>query len=213
MITKIILADDHSVFREGMRSLINKEADLEVIADAENGREAIELTRMHHPDLVIMDSSMPVLNGIEASRTIISEFPDIKILALSMHSDQLFIKKMLSAGVSGYLIKDCTFTELKTAIKTVLDNKIYLSPDLNSLVVSEFVYNLRIPTSHYTLTNREREILQLLAEGNSVKKIASMLFISTKTVESHRQQIMKKLEITNLPDLTKYAIREGLTTV
>jgi DNA-binding NarL/FixJ family response regulator len=212
---RILLADDHKITRQGLRSLLEKQQDMEVVAEAENGRSAVQLAAETAPDVVIMDVTMPDLNGIEATKQILSKSPDIKIVALSMHSDSSFVTEMLKSGAAGYLLKDCAFEELSRAIRTVVDEKIYLSPSISGVVVEDYVHRLSKAdfTSNDILSDREREVLQLMAEGNSTKQIAVKLHISVKTVETHRRQIMKKLDIHTIADLTKYAIRKGLTSL
>jgi DNA-binding NarL/FixJ family response regulator len=167
------------------------------------------------PDVVIMDITMPDLNGVEATKQILSKSPDIKIIGLSMHSDTVFVTEMLKSGAAGYLIKDCAFEELVRAIRTVIDNKVYLSPSISGVVVEDYIQ--RLSQTNFTgsdiLSDREREVLQLMAEGNSTKRIAAKLHISVKTVETHRRQIMNKLDIHTVAELTKYAIRKGLTSL
>lgn len=215
MNTKILLAEDHKIVREGLRSLLDNEPGLEVLGEADNGRTAVQLTRTMKPDLVIMDVSMPDLNGIEATRQIISERPGTRILALSMHSDKRFVADILKAGASGYLLKDCAFEELVAAIRSVASGQTYLSPGIAGPVIQDYLRRLAEPehSSYALLTPREREILQLLAEGRSTKQIAVYLHVSIKTVETHRRRIMEKLDIHSVAELTKYAIREGLTSL
>nr|HID59598.1 response regulator transcription factor [Desulfobacterales bacterium] len=212
---RILLADDHKIMREGLRSLLEKESDLEVVAEAENGRRAVQLTLKFKPHIVIMDISMPDLNGIEATRQIIGELPDVKIICLSMHSDRRFVAGILKAGASGYLLKDCAFEELVYAVRTVVANRTYLSPAIADIVVEDYLRQLSRPDSSVSsvLTPREREVLQLLAEGWSTKQIASHLHVSFKTIETHRRQIMDKLGVHSIAELTKYAVREGLTSL
>ncbi len=215
MSIRILLADDHKITRQGLRSLLDENDDMEVLAEAENGRDAIELARKLNPDVIIMDVSMPDLNGVEASRQIIQDNPDIKVIALSMHSDTLFVSEMLKSGASGYLLKDCAFQELEQAIRTVTDGKAYLSPSISGVVVEDYLHRLSkadMSTSE-VLTDREREVLQLIAEGQSTKQVALKLHISAKTVETHRRQIMNKLDMHTVAELTKYAIRKGLTAL
>ena len=215
MSIRILLADDHKITRQGLRSLLDKEFDMEVVAEAEQGRTAVRLVRELSPQVVIMDVTMPDLNGVEAARQIVSEFPDVKIIALSMHSDSLFVTEMLRSGASGYLLKDCAFEELARAIRTVVAGRTYLSPSISGVVVDDYLHRLSkadLPGSE-VLTDREREVLQLLAEGKSTKQIALKLHISVKTVETHRRQIMNKLDIHTVAELTKYAIRKGLTSL
>ena len=212
---RILLADDHKIIRDGLRSLLGKEENMVVVAEAENGRKALQLTRKLSPDVIIMDVSMPDLNGIDAARQIIGEQPGIKIVALSMHSEKQFVEGMLKAGVSGYLLKDTAFEELIKAIRVVCAGKKYLSPDVTDIVLHEFI-SPTITTDDQTttaLTNREREVLQLIAEGRATKEIAGKLHISVKTVETHRKNIMDKLGLHTVAELTKYAVREGITSL
>ena len=215
MSIRILLADDHKITRQGLRSLLDEQPDMEVVAEAEEGRTAVCLARELVPNVVIMDVSMPDLNGMEATRQIIAEFPNIKIIALSMHSDSLFVTEMLRCGASGYLLKDCAFEELERAIRAVMDNKTFLSPTISGVVVDDYLHRLSKAdfSDSQVLSDREREVLQLMAEGNSTKQIALKLHISTKTVETHRRQIMNKLDIHTVAELTKYAIRKGLTSL
>ncbi len=212
---RVIIADDHQIVRDGLRSLLEKEADMEVIATLEDGRKAVKLTEEVQPDVVIMDISMPGLNGIESTRQITRNFPNIKIIALSMHDDRRFVVNMLKAGASGYLLKDCAFKELTRAIHVVLSGKTYLSPGVTDVVVSNYITGQVGPESllYTALTNREREVLQLVVEGKTSSQIAECLYVSVKTVETHRSQLMHKLKITNIADLVKYAIQEGLTSL
>jgi len=215
MSTRILLADDHKIIRQGLRLLLDKQPDLEVVAEAEDGRTAVRLVREMLPDVVIMDVTMPDLNGVEATRQIVGEFPSVKVIALSMHSDSLFVIEMLRSGASGYLLKDCAFEELARAIHTVVAGDTYLSPGISGVVVDDYLHRLsKVDFSDSELlTSREREVLQLLAEGKSTKQIALKLHISVKTVETHRRQMMNKLDIHTVAELTKYAIRKGLTSL
>jgi len=212
---KILLADDHRIMREGLRSLLEKRPDMEVIAEAENGRTTVQLSRRFKPDVVLMDIIMPDLNGVEATRQILAESPDVKVIALSMYSDKKFVTEMLSAGASGYLLKDTAFEELDSALRTVVNNRTYLSPKIACLVEKDYSTSSAIKDSSASsvLTNREREVLTFLAEGKTTKHIASSLNVSVKTVETHRKKIMDKLGISSIAELTKYAIREGLTSL
>jgi two-component system response regulator NreC len=215
MSIRILLADDHKITRQGLRSLLEKQHDMEVIAETEEGRTAVRLVRELLPDVVIMDVTMPDLNGIEATRQIVGEFPDVKVIALSMHSDSLFVTEMLRSGASAYLLKDCAFEELARAIHTVTAGKTYLSPSISGVVVDDYLHRLSKAdfSDSRVLTDREREVLQLMAEGKSTKQIALKLHISVKTVETHRRQMMDKLDIHTVAELTKYAIRKGLTSL
>ncbi len=215
MSIKILLADDHQIVRIGLRTLLEKDPDLKVIAEAQNGRVTLQLAKELHPDVVIMDIGMPELNGIDATRLITTELANVKVIALSMHSDRRFVARMFEAGASGYLLKDCAFEELALAIRKVMNKQTYLSPEIASIVIGDYLRHLS-PTdeSVFTrLTPREREVLQPLAEGKTTKQIAALLHVSVKTVETHRSQIMEKLNIHSVAELTKYAIREGLTSL
>jgi RNA polymerase sigma factor (sigma-70 family) len=211
----ILIADDHKIVRQGLRGLLEKEVDFTVIAEAEDGRAAVRLANELAPDIVIMDIGMPDLNGIDATRQVLADCPEARVIGLSMHADRRFVTEILKAGAMGYLLKDCAFEELVTAIRTVLADKMYLSQRINEQLIQEYVSNLqRTEVSVFTLLSpREREVLQLLAEGVSVKEIAERLVISVKTVETYRAQVMEKLDLHSIAELTKYAIREGLTSL
>lgn len=217
MKTTVLLADDHKVIREGLRNLIEQQSDMEVVGEASDGRDAIDLCEQLRPNVVVMDVAMPDLNGIEATRHIAKECPSTHVLALSMHADRHYAAGMLGAGAAGYVLKDCAFDELADAIRTVSDGGRYLSREIEGVVLRDYVERLSGESgdsSVFTiLTDREREVLQLVAEGQTTKKIASDLHVSVKTIESHRQNIMDKLEIRSIAELTKYAIREGLTSL
>jgi DNA-binding NarL/FixJ family response regulator len=201
--------------REGLRTMLVGNPDLKVLGEADNGHEAIELAEELRPDVVVMDVAMPDMNGIEATRRIVGEVPHVKVVALSMHSDKRFVMEMLHAGASGYLLKDAAFEELAKAIETVADGQTYLSPTIADVVVASTtgVSTRKVPAPSEVLTPREREVLQLIAEGNTTKGIAAKLDVSVKTIESHRQNTMKKLKTRSVAELTKYAIREGLTSL
>ncbi|MGD0571905.1 MAG: response regulator transcription factor [Sedimentisphaerales bacterium] len=213
MPTKILLVDDHAIIRQGLSSLLEKQPDIEVVGGVEDGRQAVDTARKLAPDLVIMDISMPNLNGIDATRKIAEEISGVKIIALSIHSSRRFVAEMLKAGASGYILKDCLFDELMEAIKTVLRGEIYLSPKITGVVIDDYVQRLskQYQPDGLILSNREREVLQLLAEGKSTKQIALQIHVSTKTIESNRRNIMEKLKINSVAELTKYAVREGIT--
>lgn len=215
MAISILLADDHEIMRSGLRSLLSEDKKFEIIAEASDGREAINKTREYHPDVIVMDISMPGMNGIEATRQILDEMSDIKIIALSVHSDKQFISGMLKAGANGYLLKDCAVDELEEAIIAVMNGDTYLSSKITGTVVQYLrdVLNTQHTSAFEILTEREREVLQLIAEGQNTKQIAGKLFVSVKTIETHRQNLMNKLKIYNIPDLVKYAIREGLVSL
>jgi len=214
MSIRIILADDHTIVRHGLSKLLQQEKDMEVIAQAKDGHTTVELVKEMLPDIVVMDIGMPDLNGIDATRQIISESPKVKVIGLSMHSGRRFVAEMLKAGASGYLLKDCEVEELTVAIKAVMAGKTYISPAVANVVVENYV---RHPSEKggsvfSALSEREREVLQLMAEGKTTKQIAKRLHISPKTVEGHRIRIMSKLNIDSIAKLTKYAIQEGLTS-
>ncbi len=212
---RILVADDHKIVREGLIALLQKNSQLQVVGEAENGRQAVQLAAELRPEVVIIDIGMPDLNGIEATRQIVADHPGVKVIALSMHSDKRFVKGMLKAGASGYLLKYCATEELLTAIQMVMSQRVYLSHDITGIVVEDYVQKLADTdaSAFQALTPREREVLQLLAEGQSTRQIADSLHVSVKTVEVHRKQMMDKLGLNNFADLVKYAIREGLTSI
>ena len=212
---KIMVVDEHKIVREGLTSLIDKQPNMETIGEATDGREALEIANKLSPDLILMDVTMPNLNGIEATRKIKSKKPNIEIIALSLHSDRRYVLGMIDAGASGYLLKECAFDELVRAINTVMEGKKYLSPEISNILVDEYVRKDTQDKAiiYSKLTPREREILQQIAEGKSTKEIAKNLSISIKTVETHRQHIKRKLKATSIAELTKIAIREGLTAL
>jgi two-component system response regulator NreC len=211
---KVLIADDHQIVRDGLRSLLTREPDMELVGEAEDGRTIMKMLLEKTPDVIIMDVAMPELNGIEATRQALHEFPAVKVIALSMHDDRRFVINMLKAGASGYLIKDCAFRELANAIRMVVKNKIYLSPGITDIVVNNYVTGPAPDSLVYSiLTPREREVLQLIAEGKNSTQIANCLCVSVKTVETHRHQLMQKLNIKGVAELTKVAIREGITSI
>lgn len=214
MTLRILVVDDHEIMREGMCALLRKHPDLEVVGQAAEGRTAMEMAKELRPDVVIMDVNMPNLNGIEATRQIISSNPNIKILALSAHSDGISVAKMIKAGAKGYMLKESAFIELIDGLNAIREDRTYLCSKISYLMFTEYVNMLTESeeADPFNLTQREREILQLVAEGHSSKSISKTLHLSSKTVDSHREKIMKKLNIHNIADLTKYAIRERLTT-
>lgn len=215
MSIRIIIADDHKIVRDGLRVLLEKHSDMKVVAEAQDGREAIELAKKLLPTVIIMDITMPDLNGIDATRQIVAQSPHTRIIALSMHSDRQFVVRMLEAGACAYLLKNTAFTELALAIRTVVSGRAFLSPQITDVVVEQLVSTLperEVPATEM-LTPREREVLQLLAEGNSTKQTASKLHVSVTTIETHRRHLMEKLDRYSTADLTKFAIREGLTSL
>jgi DNA-binding NarL/FixJ family response regulator len=213
-----LIADDHKIVCDGLATLLKAEPDMVVVAQASNGRDAVRLAQKFSPEIVIMDVTMPDLNGIEAVRQILSANRSTKVIALSMHSDRRYVTGMLSAGASGYLLKDCVFGDLIRAIRTVQAGQVYLSPNIAGIVVEELIhprmrgYASRL-TTQKLLSPREREVLQLLAEGHNTQDIAKSLYLSVKTVETHRRKIMEKLGLHSIAQLIKYAIREGLTSL
>jgi DNA-binding NarL/FixJ family response regulator len=211
---KVLLADDHDLIREGLRALLENEPDLVVVGEADNGRDAVRLARDLQPNVIVMDIAMPDLNGIDATTQVVAQAPRTRIIALSMHSDRRFVAAALKAGAAGYLLKNCAFAELADAIRTVAANQTYLSPRIAGVVVDDYVSRLPVAAdaSGPALTPREREVLQLLAEGKATKQIAAALHASVSTIETHRRHIMNKLGLHSVAELTKYAIREGLTT-
>ncbi len=215
MSIKILLADDHKIIRDGLRHFLESEKEMEVLAETDNGRDAVRLAGELKPDVVILDVSMPDMNGIEAARQIHNQQPKTKVMALSMHSDRRFVSRMFQAGAVAYLVKDSAIEEVADAIKTVINNEVYLSPQITGTVIEDYVQHLTggAAASPLPLTAREQEVLQLISEGNSTRGIAGILCLSGKTVDTHRRAIMEKLDIRSIAELTKYAVREGLTTL
>ena len=210
----IILAEDHRIVREGLKSLLERRPDFKVVAEAENGREAVNLCRELGPDLVLMDIGMPQLNGVEATRQVRQACPQTRVLALSMHSDPRFVVDVLKAGAKGYLLKDSAFAELVRAVEAVAAGGTYLSSQLaDNLPVERLREKAADDCAQAALTGRETEVLQLLAEGRSTNQIAENLGISPKTVEVHRMNIKTKLGIYTTAGLTKYAVRQRLTSL
>jgi len=209
---RLLLCDDHRMMRDGLRAILEKEG-LEVVGEASNGHDVIELARRLRPDIVVMDISMPDLNGIDATRALVGELRGIKVIGLSMNADQRYVMAMFKAGAAGYLLKNGASEELIRAVRAVATDLTYVSPSIAAAVVDRAVAPpLVTATVRKALSPREREVLQLLAEGNASKEIASRLNLSVATVESHRRQIVEKLDIHSIAQLTKYAIREGLTS-
>ena len=210
----ILIVDDHGIVREGLKSLIEQHSEMKVIGEARDGNKAIQLTKELSPDVVIMDVSMPNLNGVEATKYILQQKPDAKVIILSMHTDSQIVKESLKAGASGYVLKSYLFDELLNALKAVEAGEHYLSPRITGVVLDNYRTEKAVAASQTpNLTTRERQILQLIAEGKTIKEIARILHISSKTADANRRQIMNKLSIFNIAELTKFAIREGLTTL
>lgn len=212
---RVVIVDDHNIVREGIRTLLEKVPGIEVVGEAENGRDALQRCRELVPAVALMDMTMPGMNGIEATQRIVAEVPDVRVLILSMHKDKRFVAQAFKAGASGYLLKDCASSELLQAVREVAAGKTYVCSGIIGVVIDDYIKRLpeTAAESRPVLTPREREILQLIAEGNNAKNIAFLLNINVKTVDTHRQQIMKKLKMHSVAELTKYAIREGVTTV
>lgn len=213
--TTILLADDHRIFRDGLRPLLARQDGLEVVAEAEDGLRALELCVQHRPDVAILDISMPGLNGIEVARRLRDEAPEVKPIMLSMHSDRRFVLEALRSGARGYLLKDTGIRELIAAIGEVCAGRIHLGAAVSEQVIRDYVSLADVDEGSVfsVLSAREREVLQMLAEGLATKEIADRLNLSAKTIESHRKAVMDKLEIRSIAELTKYAIREGLTAL
>ena len=215
MSTRILLVDDHGIVREGLRSVLEKEEDLKVVGEAEDGREAFGLVGDLLPDIIVMDITMPNLNGVDATRQIVREFPEVRVIALSMHSNRMFVTNMLKAGASGYVLKECLSDELVEAVRTVAGGGWYLSPRITGVVIDDYVQHLSdIPESPIeVLTPREREVLQLIGEGKNTKQIALELHVSTKAIEANRRRMMEKLDAHSIPELVIKGIQGGLISV
>jgi len=212
---RVLLAEDHTIVRKGIRSLLDGEADIDVIGEAGNGRDALEKVEQLRPDVVVMDITMPTLNGLEATRRIKKLFPEIKVLILTVHANEEYIFQVLRAGASGYLVKQAAPAELISGIKAVWRGDSFLSPAISGKVIEEYIRQAeakRVGKSYDNLTDREREVLQLIAEGKSTREIAELLCVSVKTIETHRAHLRDKLNIHSTAELTKYAIRTGMTS-
>jgi two-component system response regulator NreC len=213
---KVLLVDDHVIVRQGLKALLSDEPDMEVVGEANNGREALEKLAALEPDVVLMDISMPGLNGIEATRQIKQRYPDVKVVILSMHANEEYVFQVLQAGAAGYVLKLSDSMEVLTAIRAALSGGSFLSPPISRTVINDYVRRAEARgqgSDLDLLTSREREVLQLLAEGRSNRDIAEELSISIKTVESHRSNIMNKLEVSSKAELIKYALRKGWATL
>ena len=210
---RVLLADDHALVRAGFRALLQSLPDMEVVAEAGDGREALRLIDLHQPDVVLMDIGMPGLNGLEAAARIVEESPHIRVIILSMHATEEYVLRALRAGAVGYLLKDAGTAELELAVRAVVRGEMYLSPAVSKHVIAEYVQRVSSkPNSFEQLSPRHREILQLIAEGQTTKEIAQTLNLSVKTVETYRTQLMERLDIHDIAGLVRYAIRMGLIT-
>jgi DNA-binding NarL/FixJ family response regulator len=209
---RVLLAEDHTLVRAGLQALLRDVPEIQVVAEAGDGREALRLIEVHRPDVILMDITMPGLNGLETTARVVSKFPGVGVIILSMHADEEYVLRALHLGAVGYLLKDADVAELQQAITTVACGKTYLSPTVSGLVVDYVRQAGKEPTSLDLLTPRQREVLQLIAEGHTAKEIAQILEISPKTVETHRMDTMERLGIYDVPGLVRYAIRVGLVS-
>jgi DNA-binding NarL/FixJ family response regulator len=219
--TRVLLAEDHTLVRAGIRALLQNLTGIQVVAEASDGREALRLIKTYQPDVVLMDIAMAGLNGLEATARVTKEFPTVRVIILSMHSNEEYVAQALRAGAAGYLLKDAVAAELELAVTAVARGKTYLSPAVSQHVIADYLRRAgggatggggEAPSTSALLTPRQREILQLIAEGHSTKEIASILHLSVKTVETHRTQLMARLDVHDVAGLVRYAIRIGLVT-
>src|ERR1700758_975650 len=206
--TRILLADDHAVVRQGFKMLLDAQPDMEIVGEASNGREAVESAETLRPDVVIMDVAMPELNGIEATRRLAASAPHTRVIALSMHKDSVYVREILRAGARGYLLKDSGAEDLVSAIRAVAKGESYLSPAVSNAVLDDYRKHVTNPID--LLTSREREVLQMLAEGKTNKEMATILNLSVYTVDAHRGRIMEKLNVHSINELVRFAVRNGL---
>ncbi|GMQ78965.1 MAG: response regulator transcription factor [Anaerolineae bacterium] len=212
----VLLAEDHTIVRKGLFALLKEADDIEVVAEAADGREAVSKADDYHPDVIVMDISMPLLSGLEATRQIVENHPDISVVILTMHTNEEYILRTFHAGASGYLVKASAPSELVQAIRAAKDGQTYLSPSISKTIIDEYVLRAKageIESRYDRLTVREREVLQLVAEGFTIKETSEHLFLSEKTVRAHRTQLMKKLDVQSIASLTLYAIKQGLITI
>jgi DNA-binding NarL/FixJ family response regulator len=205
---RILLADDHAVVRQGFKMILAAQPDMEIVGEAGNGREAVELAEKLHPDILVMDVAMPELNGIEATRRVVSSLPHSRVVALSMHKDSVYVREILRAGARGYLLKDSVADDLVAAIRAVASGEGYLSPGVSNAVLDDYRRHVTNPID--LLSSREREVLQMLAEGKTNKEIATVLNLSVYTVDAHRGRIMEKLNLHSINELVRFAVRNGL---
>jgi DNA-binding NarL/FixJ family response regulator len=210
---RILLADDHTVIRSGLRLLLEQQEDFKVVAEASDGREAVALVAKHHPDVAILDIGMPQLNGIEATRQILSAEPATQVVILSMHTDEGYVLRALKAGARAYILKNSAEADLMRAVRSVAEGKSFFSPVISKMLLEDYVRQIRdkqVEDSYDLLTPREREILQLLAEGRTNKEVANILHLSVYTVDAHRGNILQKLNLHGVPELILYAVRKGI---
>ncbi|MBW4670196.1 MAG: response regulator transcription factor [Cyanomargarita calcarea GSE-NOS-MK-12-04C] len=208
---RVLLVDNHTLVRAGLRALLQNIEGIEVVAEAGDGREALRLIADRHPDVVLMDVAMPEMNGLEAAAHVVKEFPDVRVIILSMYANEEYVLQALRLGALGYLLKDAGINELELAIRASCQGETYLSPGVSKHIIGDYLRRVGDESSSLSqLTSRQREILQLIAEGRTTKEIALLLFISVKTVETHRMQLMKRLDIYDVAGLVRYAIRMGL---
>jgi two-component system, NarL family, response regulator NreC len=213
MSIRILLADDHTLMRNGLRLLLERQPDLEVIGEASDGRQAVDFAEIHRPDVIIMDIAMPQLNGVEATRQIVTRSPSTAVVILSMHSDESYVIRSLKAGARAYLLKDSAEADLIAAIGAIMVGKSFFSPAVRRLLKEDYMHQLAevgAEDSYELLTNREREVLQMVAEGMSNKEVANVLNLSLYTVETHRTHILQKLNLHTVPELILYAVRKGI---
>jgi two-component system response regulator NreC len=212
---RVLLADDHTILRDGIRALLDDQADIEVIGEAQDGQATVKMTAQLQPDVVVMDIAMPLLNGLEATRQIQRDFPQVKVLILTMHENEEYIRQVLAAGALGYVLKDAAARDLLGAIRAVYQGEAVLSPAITRLVIEDYLRwgDIRPPDSTNGLTSREREVLQLIAEGYTNKEIAEILCLSIKTVQSHRTNLMSKLDLHDRGELIKYAIQKKIIDI
>ena len=210
---RIVLADDHTIIRSGLRLLLDQQSDFQVVGEASDGREAVELISKLHPEVAVLDIGMPQLNGIEATRQIASQEPDTKVVILSMHADEGYVLRALKAGARAYILKNSAEADLIRAVRTVADGKSFFSPVISKMLLEDYVRQIRdkhVEDSYDLLTPREREVLQLLAEGRTNKEVANLLHLSVYTVDAHRGNILQKLNLHGVPEMILYAVRKGI---
>src|SRR5580658_1265766 len=210
---RILLADDHIIIRSGLRLLLEQQSDFSVVAEASDGLEAVELVNQHHPQVAILDIGMPRLNGIEATREIVAEAPQVQVVILSMHADEGYVLRALKAGARAYILKNAAEADLIRAVRTVADGKSFFSPAISKMLLEDYVRQIRdkhVEDSYDLLTPREREVLQLLAEGRTNKEVANLLHLSVYTVDAHRGNILQKLNLHGVPEMVLYAVRKGI---